>query len=87
MLTVSVAPTSVNRIDGTACGNLRPWRRCGRLTLRTGLLPVEVVLGHPGYVHGWARATPRPRELFLAGTELVRTADGWRARLLRTCRR
>ena len=49
-----------------------------RLTLRTGLLPVEVVLGHPGYVHGWARATPRPRELFLAGTDLVRTPDGWR---------
>ena len=49
-----------------------------RLTLRTGLLPVEVVLGHPGYVHGWARATPRPRELFLAGTDLVRTTDGWR---------
>jgi uncharacterized circularly permuted ATP-grasp superfamily protein/uncharacterized alpha-E superfamily protein len=49
-----------------------------RLTLRTGLLPVEVVFGHPGYVHGWARATPRPRELFLAGTDLVRTPEGWR---------
>jgi uncharacterized circularly permuted ATP-grasp superfamily protein len=49
-----------------------------RLTLRTGLLPVEVVLGHPGFVHGWARATPRPRELFLAGTDLVRTPEGWR---------
>ena len=49
-----------------------------RRTLRTGLLPVEVVLGHPGYVHGWARATPRPRELFLAGTDLVRTPEGWR---------
>jgi uncharacterized circularly permuted ATP-grasp superfamily protein/uncharacterized alpha-E superfamily protein len=49
-----------------------------RLTLRTGLLPVEVVLGHPGYVHGWARATPRPRELFLAGTDLVQTPEGWR---------
>ncbi len=49
-----------------------------RLTLRTGLLPVEVVLGHPGYVHGWASAAPRPRELFLAGTDLVRTPEGWR---------
>jgi uncharacterized circularly permuted ATP-grasp superfamily protein/uncharacterized alpha-E superfamily protein len=49
-----------------------------RRTLRTGLLPVEVVLGHPGFVHGWARATPRPRELFLAGTDLVRTPEGWR---------
>lgn len=49
-----------------------------RLTLRTGVLPVEVVFGHPGYVHGWARATPRSRELFLAGTDLVRTPEGWR---------
>ena len=49
-----------------------------RLTLRTGLLPVEFVLVHPRYVHGLARATPRPRELFLAGTDLVRTAAGWR---------
>ncbi len=52
-----------------------------RLTLRTGLLPVEVVLGHPGFVPGWARerGSPAPRELFLAGADLVRTPDGWRA--------
>ncbi len=49
-----------------------------RLTLRTGVLPVEVVFGHPGYVHGWSRATPRTRELFLAATDLVRTPEGWR---------
>jgi uncharacterized circularly permuted ATP-grasp superfamily protein/uncharacterized alpha-E superfamily protein len=49
-----------------------------RSTLRSGVLPVEVVLGHPGYVHGWARATPRSRELFLAATDLVRTPEGWR---------
>lgn len=51
-----------------------------RLTLRTGLLPVEVVRGHPGFVPGWVRdrdAPPR-RELFLAGTDLIRTPDGWR---------
>ncbi len=51
-----------------------------RLTLRTGLLPVEVVLGHEGYVRGWARSPGAPprRELFLAGTDLARTVDGWR---------
>jgi uncharacterized circularly permuted ATP-grasp superfamily protein/uncharacterized alpha-E superfamily protein len=50
-----------------------------RLTLRTGLLPPEVVLGHEGYVRGWARAPGAPprRELFLAGTDLARTPDGW----------
>lgn len=51
-----------------------------RLTLRTGLLPVEVVLGHEGYVRGWARSPGAPprRELFLAGADLARTSDGWR---------
>ncbi|HEY0813083.1 MAG TPA: circularly permuted type 2 ATP-grasp protein, partial [Pseudonocardia sp.] len=49
-----------------------------RSTLRSGVLPVEVVLGHAGYVHGWARPTPRSRELFLAATDLVRTPEGWR---------
>ncbi len=50
-----------------------------RLTLRTGLLPPEVVLGHEGYVRGWARAPGAPprRELFLAGTDLARTPEGW----------
>lgn len=50
-----------------------------RRTLRTGLLPVEVVLGHPGFVPGWARdpAAPPRRELFLAATDLTRTPDGW----------
>ncbi|MCX6462546.1 MAG: circularly permuted type 2 ATP-grasp protein [Pseudonocardiales bacterium] len=51
-----------------------------RRTLRTGLLPVEVVLGHPGFVRGWARegGGPARRELFLAAADVVRTPDGWR---------
>ncbi len=50
-----------------------------RLTLRTGLLPVEVVLGHPGFVPGWSRGrgTPPPREVFLAAADLTRTPAGW----------
>lgn len=51
-----------------------------RRTLRSGLLPVEVVLGHPGFVPGWERDpdAPERRELFLAATVLTRTPDGWR---------
>lgn len=50
-----------------------------RLTLRTGLLPVEVVLAHEGYVRGWVRGAGAPprRELFLAGADLARTPHGW----------
>lgn len=50
-----------------------------RLTLRTGVLPVELVLGHEGYVRGWMRGagTPPRRELFLAGADLARTPHGW----------
>ena len=37
-----------------------------RRTLRSGLLPPELVLGHAGYLRGWARTehTPDRRELF-----------------------
>jgi uncharacterized circularly permuted ATP-grasp superfamily protein/uncharacterized alpha-E superfamily protein len=50
-----------------------------RLTLRTGLLPVEVVLGHPGFVPGWVRpgGTPAPSQVFLAAADLARTPHGW----------
>ncbi len=50
-----------------------------RRTLRSGLLPLELVLGHEGYVRGWARGagTPARRELFLAGADVARTAEGW----------
>ena len=50
-----------------------------RRTLRSGLLPPELVLGHAGYLRGWARTehTPDRRELFLAGADLARTEHGW----------
>lgn len=50
-----------------------------RTLLHRGVLPVEVVDGHPGYLHAWRRPADAPprRELFLAGTDLGRTADGW----------
>ena len=50
-----------------------------RRTLRSGLLPPELVLGHAGYLRGWARGpdTPARRELFLAGADVARTEHGW----------
>lgn len=50
-----------------------------RATITRGLLPVEVVDGHPGYLHGWRRpaGSPPRRELFLSGVDLGRTPDGW----------
>ena len=50
-----------------------------RRTLRSGLLPLELVLGHEGYVRGWGRApgAPARRELFLAGADIARTPQGW----------
>ncbi|GAA4710127.1 circularly permuted type 2 ATP-grasp protein [Pseudonocardia yuanmonensis] len=50
-----------------------------RATVTRGLLPVEVVDGHPGYLHGWRRAVGAPprRELFLSGVDLGRSSDGW----------
>lgn len=50
-----------------------------RATITRGLLPVEVVDGHPGYLHGWRRPAGAPprRELFLSGVDLGRTLDGW----------
>jgi uncharacterized circularly permuted ATP-grasp superfamily protein len=50
-----------------------------RDTIRRGLVPVEVVDGHPGYLHAWRRpagTVPR-RELFLCGVDLGRSPDGW----------
>lgn len=44
--------------------------------LSTGVLPPELVLGHPGFqraIHGVLR---RPRQLFLHGADLARNADG-----------
>ena len=50
-----------------------------RTAITRGLLPVELVDGHPGYLHGWRRpaGSPARRELFLAGVDLGRTPDGW----------
>ena len=49
-----------------------------RSVLERGLLPLELVDGHPGYLHAWRRPDGPPRrELFLAGMELGRGADGW----------
>lgn len=52
-----------------------------RLTIRRGLLPVEVVDGHPGYLHGWRRPPGSydgaRREVFLSGTDLGRSPSGW----------
>ena len=50
-----------------------------RATITRGLLPVEVVDGHPGYLHGWRRPAGAPprRELFLSGVDLGRTPEGW----------
>lgn len=50
-----------------------------RRLLRSGLLPPRAVLAHPGYlpVLDGVRL-PGPRQLVLAATDVVRTADGWR---------
>ena len=49
-----------------------------RTVLRDGLLPLELVDGHPGHLHGWRRPDGPPRrELFLSGLDLGRTPDGW----------
>ncbi|MGI5127488.1 circularly permuted type 2 ATP-grasp protein [Pseudonocardia sp. CA-107938] len=49
-----------------------------RTLLDRGLLPLELVDGHPGYLHNWRRpAGPARRELFLSGVELGRGPDGW----------
>lgn len=49
-----------------------------RTVLDRGLLPVELIDGHPGYLHAWRRSVGRPRrEVFLAGIELGRGPDGW----------
>ncbi|MCE0768698.1 circularly permuted type 2 ATP-grasp protein, partial [Pseudonocardia kujensis] len=50
-----------------------------RATITRGLLPVEVVDGHPGYLHGWRRpaGSPPRRELFLSGVDLGRSPPGW----------
>ena len=49
--------------------------------LRRGLIPPEVVLGHPGFLPAADRVRlPGPRQLFLAATDLARGADGhWHA--------
>ncbi|GAA4548183.1 circularly permuted type 2 ATP-grasp protein [Pseudonocardia xishanensis] len=54
-----------------------------RAVITRGLLPVEVVEGHPGYLHAWRRVggelygTPARRELFLSAVDLGRSPDGW----------
>ncbi|GAA1877313.1 circularly permuted type 2 ATP-grasp protein [Pseudonocardia ailaonensis] len=62
-----------------------------RTVITGGVLPVEVVDGHPGYLHAWRRTEGEPatptigtagdllsrRELFLAAVDLGRSPDGW----------
>jgi uncharacterized circularly permuted ATP-grasp superfamily protein/uncharacterized alpha-E superfamily protein len=50
-----------------------------RSVITRGVLPVEVVDGHPGYLHAWRTpvGTPERRELFLAAVDLGRSPDGW----------
>ncbi|SDE90411.1 Uncharacterized conserved protein, circularly permuted ATPgrasp superfamily [Pseudonocardia oroxyli] len=50
-----------------------------RSVITRGLLPVEVVDGHPGYLHAWRRpaGAPARRELFLSAVDLGRSPDGW----------
>lgn len=50
-----------------------------RSVITRGLLPVEVVEGHPGYLHAWRRpaGAPARRELFLSAVDLGRSPDGW----------
>ena len=48
-----------------------------RTLLTSGLLPPEVVLGHPGFVREVDRIRlPGPRQLFLSSADLARDADG-----------
>ncbi|TRW46967.1 circularly permuted type 2 ATP-grasp protein [Georgenia yuyongxinii] len=48
-----------------------------RRLLTTGLLPPEVVLGHPGFVHAADRIRlPGPHQLFHCAIDLARNADG-----------
>lgn len=57
-----------------------------RRLLTTGLLPPEVVLGHPGFVHAADRIRlPGPHQLFHCAVDLARNADGaWTALADRT---
>lgn len=49
-----------------------------RNVVRDGVLPLELVDGHPGYLHGWRRPNAAPRrEVFLTGLDIGRTFDGW----------
>jgi len=50
-----------------------------RSVITRGVLPVEVVDGHPGYLHVWRRpaGAPARRELFLSAVDLGRSPDGW----------
>ncbi|MGV9711153.1 circularly permuted type 2 ATP-grasp protein [Gordonia sp. NPDC003424] len=46
-------------------------------TITSGLLPPEMVFGHPGYIRKAARLeVPRPHALFLHGADLGRGPDG-----------
>jgi uncharacterized circularly permuted ATP-grasp superfamily protein/uncharacterized alpha-E superfamily protein len=48
-----------------------------RRTIRSGLLPPELVHGHPGFLRPWDRVVaPTGRQLFLAATDLARDSEG-----------
>ncbi|WOP18709.1 circularly permuted type 2 ATP-grasp protein [Raineyella sp. LH-20] len=55
-----------------------------RRLLADGIVPPEVVMGHPGYLRPLIGA-PQPRGLFLVGATIGRAADGgWRLRAQET---
>jgi uncharacterized circularly permuted ATP-grasp superfamily protein/uncharacterized alpha-E superfamily protein len=47
-----------------------------RESIRSGLLPTEVVHAHPGFLRAWDGVVGAKRQLFLAATDLGRARDG-----------
>lgn len=47
-----------------------------RESIRSGVLPVEVVHGHPGFLHAWDGVIGTKRQVFLAAADLGRARDG-----------
>jgi uncharacterized circularly permuted ATP-grasp superfamily protein/uncharacterized alpha-E superfamily protein len=48
-----------------------------RRTIRSGMIPAELIYGHPGFLRAWDRVVPPSgRQLFLAATDLARDGEG-----------
>ncbi|MGQ0842517.1 MAG: circularly permuted type 2 ATP-grasp protein [Sporichthyaceae bacterium] len=47
-----------------------------RESIRSGLLPTEVVYGHPGFLRAWDGIGSAKRQLFLASADLGRSREG-----------